>query len=264
MASRSKSMRRSATATGAAPSSDVWNGTFSGGTGGTGGTGGSGGLSGIGILLAGTSLGSVTGIDFEGSGVTAAVAGSTSTVTVSGGGGGGIPARSDQATLGNSTADFAAAFLTETRREGQFTFYSAARCLAQTGISLPALVAADPQQAIAIPKQSDPTGASGAFVRKWNWELGLDVSWFGALLDDETDDHVAVLAARDLSFTLAKNPGSNPYYKVGPAVVVSGTAYIAANSYDMKHTHELRGINTSGLQGFNYPAHLRILAGSMS
>src|SRR5882724_618063 len=150
--------------------------------------------------------------------------------------------------------------------QAQLILVGASRYLIATGMwykfsnaNLSAFVAVERvgHEAIYIPPASDLTGASGAWVCQWNSNYGLDVRWFDAVLDDITDDHLPILTARNMSSALALNPGSNIYYKVGPPVFVPGTAYIASNSYDMHHVHELRGINPTGLNGANYPSHLR-------
>jgi hypothetical protein len=78
--------------------------------------------------------------------------------------------------------------LTEAGREGTFVF---------SNTNMSALVTADPLQAIYIAPSSDTTGASGAWVRKFNGPL--NIQWFGAVADDTgtsgTDNYAAITAA---------------------------------------------------------------------
>ena len=78
------------------------------------------------------------------------------------------------------------ALLTESGREGLFVF-DAANCSVE--------VAADPQQAIYIAAAGDPTGASGAWVRRFDG--AKSARWFGAKGDGTTDDHAALQAWLD-------------------------------------------------------------------
>lgn len=77
-------------------------------------------------------------------------------------------------------------YLTESGREGTFVFSTA---------DLSAEVAADTLQGIYVPPSSDTTGASGAWVRKFDG--AVSVKWFGAVGDETTDDTTAVQAAVD-------------------------------------------------------------------
>jgi hypothetical protein len=83
--------------------------------------------------------------------------------------------------------------LTEAGREGLFTFNTA---------NLAARVAADPRQGIFVAPTSDPSGASGAWVRRV--EGAYNVMWFGAKADFVTDDlpafQAALAAIRDRNF----------------------------------------------------------------
>lgn len=78
------------------------------------------------------------------------------------------------------------AFLTEGGREGTFVFSSA---------NLSASVTADPAQGIYVAPSSAPTGASGAWVRRFSGPV--DPKWFGATGDGATDDALAFKRACD-------------------------------------------------------------------
>jgi hypothetical protein len=74
--------------------------------------------------------------------------------------------------------------LHEARRAGLFAFDPS---------DLSAKVAADPAQGIHIAPASDPTGASGAWVRKYAGSV--EVGWFGTVADGIVDDTAAIQAA---------------------------------------------------------------------
>jgi hypothetical protein len=77
------------------------------------------------------------------------------------------------------------AYLTEPGREGKFVFSTA---------NLSAQVTADTRQGIYIAPTSDPTGASGAWVRQFSVGIAM-ASWFGAVADGTTNDAPAINAA---------------------------------------------------------------------
>ncbi len=82
----------------------------------------------------------------------------------------------------------ASAYLKENGRAGQFAFVSG---------DLSALVTSDPLHGIYIAPDSDPSGASGAWVRQRDG-LSVNPMWFGANMDDEADDFAATQAAIDM------------------------------------------------------------------
>jgi hypothetical protein len=86
--------------------------------------------------------------------------------------------------------------LTEAGREGLFTFDAA---------NLAARVAADPRQGVCVAPASDPTGASGAWVR--TVDGACNVRWFGAVGDGVTDDLPAFTAA--LAYLKSRAPTHN-------------------------------------------------------
>lgn len=97
-----------------------------------------------------------------------------------------VATRSELAAL--STATYGRAYLTEANREGLFVFDTA---------NLSAQVTADTQQGIYIAPASAPTGASGAWVRKFDGPL--NVKWFGAVLDGIADDGPALQVAQNMA-----------------------------------------------------------------
>lgn len=78
------------------------------------------------------------------------------------------------------TPNGASARITTTGRSGEFTWDSS---------DLSSEVSSDTQEGIYVAPLSDVTGASGAWVRQYNGYA--DVSWFGASLDNVTDDTAA-------------------------------------------------------------------------
>ena len=126
-------------------------------------------------------------------------------VANSGGGGGGAAFDvATRAALAARTLHSGGVQLTEAGREGLFTFSTA---------NLAAKVAADVRQGIYVAPSSDPSGASGAWVRKFDG--AVNVMWFGAKADFVTDDLPAFEAALGALAThgggrLLVNPGT--YY----------------------------------------------------
>lgn len=104
-----------------------------------------------------------------------------------------------------------AVILHEVGREGVFAFDSS---------NLSAKVTADPLQGIYVAPSSDATGASGAWVRKYDGNI--HAKWLGIVADGVTDDGPTVLAAYTLAFALA---GSNltGYGTATPSIVLPFT-----------------------------------------
>ena len=69
-------------------------------------------------------------------------------------------------------------------------------------------VTADTQEGIYIAPDSDATGASGAWVRDYTG--GISVLWFGAILNDGSDDSASIQAAIDYASTQVTTNGSYP------------------------------------------------------
>lgn len=91
-------------------------------------------------------------------------------------------------------------FLSQINREGNFYWV--------TG-NLSAFVAADPLEAMYIASDADPTGATGAWVRRRE-SLDILATWCGAVADSTgvgsgTDSHQAIQAALDLAIFLGGN-----------------------------------------------------------
>lgn len=127
-----------------------------------------------------------------------------------GAGGGASTTAATRSALAGRGDRAAAVFLAEPGREGLFRFDSA---------DLSAKVAADPRQAVHIAPASDPTGAAGAWVRMFSGSL--DVSWFGAVGDNVTDDLPAFQAAVAFAKATATNADQNGnVWKGGPSLYV--------------------------------------------
>jgi hypothetical protein len=138
-------------------------------------------------------------------------------------------------------------YLRESGREGHFVFSTS---------NLSTQVTADPLQGVYVAPASDTTGASGAWVRK-GWTK-LDIRWFGAAIDNATNDGAAVLAAVALSKALAVNVSSNGFYKAGPDVYVPGvgTVFMGTNTVELTHTVKIVGDGTA-FNGKSYASTLR-------
>lgn len=100
------------------------------------------------------------------------------------GGSGGAPVAATRAVLASTLPATPAVMLAEAGREGTFMFDSS---------NLAAKVSADPKQGLYVAPASDTTGASGAWVRKFDGPVSL--AWFGAKGDGTTDDTAAIQAA---------------------------------------------------------------------
>jgi hypothetical protein len=129
-----------------------------------------------------------------------------------GGSGGGNAAAATRAAL--AAADAARpVVLTETGREGLFTFDPA---------NLSAKVAADPKQGLFVAPGSDPTGAKGAWVRRFDGPL--NVLWFGAKADFVSDD----LPAFEAALETIRRMGASGVNCGNRLVVPAGRYYLSA------------------------------------
>lgn len=129
--------------------------------------------------------------------------------------------------------------LNEPGREGTFIFSTA---------NLSTQVTADPNQGIYVAPASDPTGASGAWVRK-DWSV-LDARWFGAKLDNVTNDGAAITAA--VAFSFAMKVANEYGVGAGPAVKVPGIAYMGTTTLTLDHTFLLHGDSRGTASSYNH------------
>lgn len=100
-----------------------------------------------------------------------------------------VAARVSMASL--DTTKFTVAYLSEAGRQGLFQWNSS---------NLATLVSADTLQGIYVSLASDPTGASGAWVRIYNSVVAIE--WFGAAADGSTDSGPGLRCARDVLVVL--------------------------------------------------------------
>lgn len=123
----------------------------------------------------------------------------------------------------------APALLTEAGREGLFRFDSS---------DLSALVAADSRQGIHVAPATDPSGASGAWVRTFSG--AVNARWFGAVGDDATDDGPALAAALDCLRSIAS--AGFGYSIASPALFVPfGTYFLGTTTLDLFHSLIIEG-----------------------
>jgi hypothetical protein len=141
------------------------------------------------------------------------------------------------------------AYLREAGREGLFVWDASNQA---------ANVAADSAQGIYVPPPSDPTGASGAWVRKYSG--AVSVKWFGAKGDGSSDDSAAFSTA--LAFLKAIAVNANGFYKAsGKLFVPAGHYYLGTTTLEITHTLIVEGEGT-GFGGVPYAAKLRWAAGT--
>jgi hypothetical protein len=113
--------------------------------------------------------------------------------------------------------------LSEGGRSGNFVFRSS---------DLSAKVTGDPLEGIYVAPDSDPTGASGAFMRRYDGITesgGNSVLWFGATGDGTTNDHPPCQAALSAS----KNthfPSPEVAYKITAPLILQGGQKINGDS----------------------------------
>lgn len=123
------------------------------------------------------------------------------------------------------------AFLAEPGREGNFEFDSS---------NLSAKVAADPAQGVYVAPSSQPTGASGAWVRKFSG--AANVRWFGAVGDGVAGDGAAFVAAIAYLKSIAINTSQNGFYKASPRLLIPAGDYnLGTTTLDITHTFIIEG-----------------------
>lgn len=141
------------------------------------------------------------------------------------------------------------AYLHEAGREGLFVW---------DGTNQAANVAADSAQAMTVAAAFDPSGASGAWVRKFSG--AISVKWFGAIGDGATDDSPAFTAA--IAYLQATASIQNGYYKASQRLFVpAGHYFLGTTTLDVAHTLIIEGDGT-GLTGSAYATKLRWAAGA--
>lgn len=127
-------------------------------------------------------------------------------------------------------------FLTELGREGSFCF--------ETG-NFAARVAADPERAIFIPSATDPTGSSGAWVRKFTGPC--NAQWWGFFpgIGDVASKLVAAIATVRV---LAANMYLAGYGEGSPELLIPAAKReygMGSTTIDLLHAIRLRGEGTS-------------------
>ncbi|MGN6589907.1 MAG: glycosyl hydrolase family 28-related protein [Sphingomicrobium sp.] len=124
-----------------------------------------------------------------------------------------------------------AAMLCESGREGLFVW---------DGSDQSAAVGADPGQGIAVAPASDPTGRSGAWLRKFDGSV--NVRWFGARSDGTTDDSAAFVAAIACLKARAGNLSLNGFYKGSSRLFVpAGHYFLGTTTLDITHSLIIEG-----------------------
>ena len=122
------------------------------------------------------------------------------------------------------------AYLAEAGRAGAFVFEAS---------DLSAKVAADPTQAIYIPLASDASGASGAWIRRFDGPV--NVRWFGAKGDGASNDGPAFLAAIAYLDATKLTGGFGYGAGSGELFVPAGHYYLGTSTIELNHTMTLRG-----------------------
>ena len=141
------------------------------------------------------------------------------------------------------------AYLHESGREGLFVWDPSNQS---------ANVSADSAQGIYVPAAADPTGASGAWVRKFSG--AVSVKWFGAVGDGATNAGAAFAAA--IAFLNATATNINGWYKASSRLFVpAGHYFLGSTTLDITHTLIIEGDGT-GMAGAAYASKLRWAAGT--
>jgi hypothetical protein len=129
------------------------------------------------------------------------------------------------------------AYLTEAGREGLFVWSAA---------NLSTAVTADTQQGLYVPPTATPSGAAGAWVRKFSSRY--DPRWFGCVVDNATNDGAAFLA---MMATLKALSPVTPGYsnKALPTIYIPGMIYMGASTIDIDTTAIIEGDAVGGYGG---------------
>lgn len=135
--------------------------------------------------------------------------------------------RASMAALSSQTT----AYLLEAGREGMFVW---------DGSDRSASVADDARQGLYVAAASDPTGKSGAWVRKFSG--AVNVTWFGAAGDGIADDNAAFAGALATLKAFAENPGGGGFYKGSPKLFIpAGHYFMGTTPVDVSHTLIIEG-----------------------
>jgi hypothetical protein len=128
------------------------------------------------------------------------------------------------------------AYLAESGRSGCFVFDPS---------DLATKVAADPAQGILVAPLSDATGASGAWVRRFDGPV--NVRWFGAKGDGAANDGPAFAAA--IAYLKATGVNGDEFYQGSAKLFVpAGHYFLGTTTLDLNHTLVIEG-EGSGLSG---------------
>lgn len=131
--------------------------------------------------------------------------------------------------IASATSQQVPALLTESGREGLFVF---------DGSNLSARVATDTRQGILIAPSTDPTGASGAWVRRYSGSA--NVRWFGVAGNDSTDDGPAFAAALNYLKSIAYEGFG--YSSASPSLFIPfGTYFLGTTTLDLFHSLIIEG-----------------------
>ncbi len=163
-------------------------------------------------------------------------------------GSGGTKSVADRAEMaGLNTASNSLAMLREAGREGLFVW---------TAANLSAMVTADPRQGIYVAPAAAPTGASGAWVRKFDGSV--NAKWFGLTGDNATDNHAALQGAIDTLFAL--RAVQHGYGRGSASLFVPATtdAYYCSQKLVIQHSlvmeFEIGAGATGGAAELRFPA----------
>jgi hypothetical protein len=150
--------------------------------------------------------------------------------------GAGIAKAASRAALAAMNAAQSPCLLSEAGREGLFAWADGDQS---------ALVAADLRQGLCVAPESNPTGATGAWVRRFSGPA--DVRWFGAVGDGVTDDGLAFAEALAALGALAQT--ISIYAKFLPALSVpAGHYFLGTTTLDLVATTTIRGAGGRGNQ----------------